>query len=156
MRSAVFSYLLLGCAAPLIIVALLPSAPPTELTPRQKRDIVSRMHTEILVGQLLYDLPTVMPPPVAFDLTNGNAAESECTHVQLRDGHPDWLLRINERMAAQHWDAFMDETIPHEAGHLIACQLTPDWDAHNDRWATIVRELGAEPKEFHHFNEETP
>jgi hypothetical protein len=125
--------------------------PPTSLTEQQRQDVVARLGTEILVGQLRYDLPQIMPPPVQFTLTNGNAAESECSHARLKEGHPDWTLRVNERLAAAHWEPFISETIPHEAAHLILCQTSQDWAAHGDRWKSVVREMGATPAEYHRY-----
>lgn len=144
--------ILLGCMGAILVASLWPKDKPTELTPRQKRDIVSRMHTEILVGQLLYDLPTMLPPAVSFDLDNGNAAESVCSHEDAHNSIASWELLVNERLAAQNWRTYLSETIPHEAGHLLRCQMGDlNWADHDARWSTIIRELGAEPAEQHHY-----
>lgn len=126
---------------------------PTKLTERQRRNVVERVGTEILVGQLRYDLPQLMPPTVTFDLNNDHAAESVCSHVDLARGNPTWSLRVDERMAAAHWKQFLSETLPHEAAHLLRCQSGDRrWPEHDARWETIVRDLGATPAPYHRYD----
>lgn len=120
---------------------------PTTLTVEQKQMLQERLHVDLLHLQLLYNLPQDQPPPwVVFDIQdNGTMAYTEC-----RRGHiQGWHVRYNEKLAAQHWKRVFTDSIPHEVGHLIMCQLgDPDWDLHNARWESIVRELGYEPKQI--------
>lgn len=125
-------------------------APRDWLSEHQRRDIVARLHTEVLVGQLTYDMPSAYPPAVVFTLTGRNAAEASCS-IDF-DDRPDWTLYVNERMAARHWDDYLAYTIPHEAAHFVLCaQRDPQWKEHGARWETVVRELGAEPRRYHAY-----
>lgn len=156
MKTKTLHYFLLVVVAAALGAALMEwiQPPSTTLSEKQKRRIVGRLHTEILVGQLLYDLPITFPPPVRFEMVDPvNAAETTCSPKRLVAGEPDWKMHVNERLAAAHWEAFMDETIPHEAGHLLLCASgDPRWSEHGDRWKSIVRELGSTPEEFHHYD----
>lgn len=150
--SRLYAYAALALAA-VAFAALIPSKQPTDLTERQKRAVVARLHTEILVGQLLYNLPQTFPPSVRFVTVHAvNAAETTCSPKHLARGEPDWKMHVNERIAAANWRAFMSETVPHEAAHLILCATgDPRWSEHGERWSSVVRELGAEPIERHTY-----
>lgn len=145
--------LLLGTGAGLALLWLVwPVPPPTTLTEVQKAAITQRVHTEILFGQMLYKLPELHPPAVGFTVSNPvNAAESACTFEMVSTGSPAWVLRVNEAMAAQHYHRFFADTIPHEVAHLIRCQLDREWQAHDERWETIVRDMGAVPVPRHDY-----
>lgn len=144
--------LLAGLATGTALLVLLTEPPPTELTEVQRRAIVQRIHTEMLHGQTLYNLPVLRPVSVAFRVQVPiNAAESWCDHASLDGPAPNLGIAVNERLAATHFRRFMRETVPHEVSHLLLCQITADWQGHGADWATIVRDMGAEPKPFHNY-----
>jgi hypothetical protein len=132
---------------------------PAELSERQRNVITQKIHTEIVAGQLLFNLTELRPPAVAFTVGDpANSAESLCEVRLVSAGSPAWTLRVNERMAAQHWHQFMTETIPHEVAHLLLCQMNqgqdPDyWREHGPTWETIVRQMGAVPVARHSYLE---
>jgi hypothetical protein len=142
-----------GMAAGLGVLWLVwPAPPPLTLTEQQKIAITQKVHTEILHGQLLYRLPELHPPAVGFTVQDpDNAAESACTFQLVSTGVPAWVLRINEQMAAAHYRAYFTDTIPHEIGHLLRCQFDENWQAHDERWETIVRDMGAIPVPHHDY-----
>ncbi len=132
-----------------------PVPPPPTLTERQKRIIAQRLHTEIVFGQLLYKLPELVPPAVGYVMRDPrNAAESICEYQLVSSGSPAWRMNVNEPMAAAHFDDFMRDSLPHEIGHLLRCQFDPQWQAHDARWETIVRDLGATPVARHEYGAE--
>jgi hypothetical protein len=129
-----------------------PAPPPSTLSEGQKAAITQRVHTEILYGQMLYRLPELTPPAVGFTVEDqANSAESGCTFPLVSTGSPAWVLRVNEAMAAANYHQFFVETLPHEVGHLLRCQWDPEWQAHDARWETIVRDMGATPVPRHNY-----
>lgn len=145
--------MLIVAGAIVTLSAVWPREAPTSLTEERKQLLVQRLHTEVQYGQLLYNLPELMPPTVTFDLRNDNAAESVCAHRDLARGNTTWSLRVDERIAAAHWRQFLSETLPHEAAHLLRCQSGDRrWPEHDARWETIVRDLGATPAPYHRYD----
>lgn len=132
-----------------------PLPPPTTLTESQKVAISQKVHTELMHGQMLYNLPATIPPAVSFAvLDSRNAAESLCVHKLVSDGVPAWALNINQKMAAQNYHAVLRATIPHEVAHLLRCQFDTDWQAHDARWESIVRDMGSTPVAQHDYRVE--
>lgn len=132
-----------------------PVPPPSVLTEYQKQNITQRVHTEILFGQLLYKLPELPPPAVSFTMLDPrNAAESICEFQLVSTGSPAWTLNVNEAMAAAHYHEYLRDSIPHEIGHLLRCQFDPQWQAHDARWESIVRDMGATPVAQHDYGVE--
>lgn len=133
----------------------LPGSPPTTLTEAQKVAISQKVHTEIIHGQLLYNLPQMIPPAISFTVIDSrNAAESLCQFQLVKDGVPAWSLNINPKMAARNYHAVLRSTIPHEIGHLLRCQFDPNWQAHDARWESIVRDMGSQPVAQHDYRVE--
>jgi hypothetical protein len=133
----------------------LPDPPPTALTEAQKVAIAQKIHTEIMHGQMLYNLPELIPPAVSFAVLDPrNAAESLCQYKLVSDGVPAWSININQRMAARNYHAVMRSTIPHEVAHLLRCQFDAHWQDHDARWQTIVRDMGSVPVERHDYGQE--
>lgn len=151
--SGFWAWLVIVTIVTSIFIGMGDTEPPNELTEEQRRAIVAHLHTEVLFGQLLYNLPQTLPPSVQFaaELPNRNAALSACNHAQIARGESTWVLTVNELLAAQHWDRYLSETIPHEAAHFILCQVGEDWSAHGTRWETTVRDIGATPVAFHSY-----
>lgn len=129
--------------------------PPTTLSEREKGAIVQKITTEIMHGQLLYNLAPMKRPSVSFaPRETGNAAESMCEYRLVSEGTPAWSVWVNERLAATHYRRFMRETVPHEVAHLLSCQMrNPIWDMHTPEWETIVRDMGAKPVPQHDYAE---
>lgn len=125
------------------------------LSERQKQAITQKIATEVLAGQMLYNMDQVTRPAVSFEpRASRNAAETRCEPALVSSGLPAWRVWVNERLAAQHYHRFMTETIPHEVAHLLVCQMdVPRWEDHHDLWATIVRDAGATPVERHDYEE---
>lgn len=134
-----------------------PDSPPAplKLTESQKRAIAQKVHTEILFGQLIYKQPELVPPAVSFAVIDPrNAAESLCEFQLVSTGSPAWSMNVNEQMAAENYHQFLTVTLPHEVGHLLRCQWDPAWQAHDARWETIVRDMGATPVPRHDYRVE--
>lgn len=153
--SGLWVWLVIVTIASAVFIASTDEPPPRDtLTEEQRRDVVARMHTEILNGELLYNLPQILPPAVEFfpELPQRNAALSRCNSVQVSRGRPTWSVMVNEKLAARNWDRYLSETIPHEAAHLILCQAgEQDWIEHGPRWETTVRDIGATPVAHHNY-----
>lgn len=157
MRSKVggfFAWLIIVTIVASIFIAASDDQSSNTLTEEQKRAIVARLHTEVLFGQLLYNLPQILPPSVEFwpNLPGDDASMSSCNPVLVSRGETVWFARINETLAARNWDAYLNETIPHEAAHFILCQAgSEDWSNHGARWETTVRDIGATPVALHTY-----
>jgi hypothetical protein len=146
--------LLFGLTVGLCIYGYATQPAPTELTEQQRNTITQKITTEILHGQLLYNLPQIRRPAVSFTTSNPlNAAESLCEFTLVSEGSPAWSIRVNERMAAGDYHRFMRETIPHEVAHLLLCQHDRSWWMHSPDWETVVRDMGATPVPLHTYGE---
>jgi len=145
-----------GCGVGLVLLWLVwPAPPPTTLTESQKVAIAQKIHTELIHGQLLYKLPELIPPAVSFAvLDSRNAAESLCQFQLVSDGVPAWSININQKIAARNYHAVLRSTIPHEVAHLLRCQFDPNWQAHDARWESIVRDMGSVPVAEHDYRVE--
>lgn len=123
---------------------------PVRLTESQKRTLEQRVRDLTELGQLEYGVAEMDMKTAVVDYSPRdplNMAESSCDREHGRATRMQ--ISINERLAAACFDEVMNETIPHEAAHLVMCQSSDRWPEHGPEWANIVRYLGAEPKEFH-------
>jgi len=141
-----------GAVVGLWLVAHATRDPPATLTERQKAAIQQKIATEVMHGEMLYNLPHLFPPPVKFTTRDPrNAAESTCDYYGVRSGEPTWGVGVNERLAAQNYHRFFTETIPHEVAHLMLCRISIAWETHDERWEAIVRDMGATPFPHHDY-----
>lgn len=88
----------------------------------------------------------ITAPEVRFDL-RGKAAGQ----VRMAPGRV-WQVRYNPLLLTREPDAFLAQTIPHEAAHLIAFALHGRGiRPHGEEWQSVMRRLGAEPRRCHNF-----
>lgn len=83
---------------------------------------------------------------VRFDL-KGSAAG------QLRMGREP-LMRFNAEIAAKHFEAFCQRTIPHEVAHLVAQTLAGRRRIrpHGAEWQQVMTDFGQQPSRCHSYD----
>lgn len=143
--------LVLGGAVTIwIVAALAPGLQPRPviLTEEQKTQVEALVAGVLAMEQVSLELARAPSPYVAFVYFAESpeiAAQTYC--------RPDyWAIWVNELLAAQNWNAFLDDTLPHEIGHILVCQIDESqFDGHSELWYTIMRHMGYEPNERHSY-----
>lgn len=90
---------------------------------------------------------TIPVTEIRFDL-RGRAAG------QARFGpRTPWVIRYNPVLLAQHPEAFIAETVPHEVAHIAAfARFGAHIRPHGPLWQGIMHRLGAEPRRCHDYD----
>jgi SprT protein len=63
-------------------------------------------------------------------------------------------VHYNERLAAENFQDYLDNTIPHETAHYIQRKLYPFSKAHGAEWKYVMRILGVPATRCHEYNTE--
>ena len=96
----------------------------------------------------LYNLPRHELSTIRWSLKDHRAgAVSGCS------ARP--IMFLNEILYIRNYDRFMNQTIPHEVAHIVACMLDPKrydkkgYNPHDILWAEVMDTLGLAPTELH-------
>lgn len=82
---------------------------------------------------------------VRFDLKGKAAGQA------IKNG--DWYeIRVNPEIAAQNWEEYLNQTIPHEVAHIVQYQIYPYCGGHGRAWKGIMRVFGKDPKRCHDYD----
>jgi SprT protein len=85
-------------------------------------------------------------PELGFDLTGRSAGQ-----VRFTPGRPP-LIRFNLSIAAEHPEAFIDETVAHEVAHLVTTACFPGARPHGPEWRSVMGSFGwHDPPRCHSF-----
>lgn len=98
----------------------------------------------------LYDLPRYELPTIRWSLRDYRAgAVTPCTDPEPK------IMILNEILYLRNYNRFMEQTIPHEVAHIVACMLAPEnytdpeTNPHDQKWAEVMSVMGRPPAEFH-------
>jgi len=107
---------------------------------------VARTHDLLQRAEAHYGIP--MPQvAIRFDL-RGKAAGM----LVQRSGRPP-LIRYNPILLRQNRQAFLAQTLPHEAAHLVARTLYgPGIRPHGEEWRAVMAFFGAPARRCHDFD----
>ncbi len=82
-------------------------------------------------------------PELKFDLRGLRAGTAEFER---------WRIRLNPELLLHHAQSFIDDTVPHEAAHLVAWRV---WGVriqpHGTQWRRVMSLLGAAPERCHRY-----
>jgi len=86
---------------------------------------------------------------VCFDLQGTSAGQVRI----LEDG--EYLVRYNPRLLERHPRAFLSQTVPHEAAHVVTFSLFgPRVPPHGHEWRAIMALFGVAPERCHNYRVE--
>jgi hypothetical protein len=87
-----------------------------------------------------------IPVPLSFDLQNTDPKAAGMAHGTLR-------VQINMILFEDNVAHILNETLPHEIGHLVQYNKFDhkgaDTQGHGAEWQEIMRRLGKTPHKFH-------
>ena len=110
------------------------------LTLQQQQQI--RQQTDRLIQQAagLFEYP-LKPIDIYFDLKGRNLGMYVMKNRQR-------YIRYNPHVFARHFDACLQQTIPHEVAHYVCDCLYGfgNIKPHGAEWKSVMRALGAEPR----------
>jgi SprT protein len=75
-------------------------------------------------------------PELRFDLTGRSAGQ-----VRFAPGRSP-VIRFNLAIAAEHPEAFIDQTVPHEVAHLVTTTCFPGARPHGPEWRSVMGSFG--------------
>lgn len=119
------------------------------LTQEQRTEAVRRVEHFVEKANALYGKQ--MPVPVVhFDLKGTTAGQAFSHH----------RIRLNEGLMVDHWDDFINDTIPHEVAHCVVnfvfgaeVRLTRRGKrqriSHGEKWKSVMRAFGVDANRTH-------
>ena len=97
-----------------------------------KADLYSRSQSSLPK----YDRASYIPN-IRFDLRGRTGGQFICL-----PGSTDLVIRVNAELAAAHGEAFIDEIVPHEFGHLVVHLFYGDQiRPHGKEWKFVMSEV---------------
>jgi SprT protein len=85
-------------------------------------------------------------PRIRFDLRGKTAGQ-----VRIAPGRA-CLVRYNAALLIRHSSAFLAQTVPHEAAHVVVFHVHgPPRRPHGGEWQNVMRLFGAMPERCHSF-----
>ncbi|MDC0219965.1 SprT-like domain-containing protein, partial [Verrucomicrobia bacterium] len=86
-------------------------------------------------------------PTISYDLRGQAAGQANYRHN---------VIRLNRELLEKYTADFIDQTVPHEFGHLVAYRVYGSRiKPHGKEWKSVVLALGAKPVRTHSY-EVTP
>jgi hypothetical protein len=105
----------------------------------QRLAVQRRMYDVAVMAQQQYGVPMEREPTVRFiDIDGPDLANADCLA---------WEITFDTAVMRDQFELVLDELVPHEYAHLVACYLRhdisgPDGDAHDLFWQAITLSLG--------------
>lgn len=92
-------------------------------------------------------------PVVSFNLKGRVAGWAGCKRCRLTGAARDFTLRFNQELiSGKHFDDIVNETVAHEAAHLV-CFSRPDLGHNHDAgWRRVCLALGGNGKTRHDYD----
>jgi SprT protein len=130
---------------------LLPLAGPAsayqELDTHARNEVHQLVRACCTLAGDLYDIDLALPE-IRFDLKGTTAGQAMWKPDQ--SGH---VIRFNEVLLSENWDAFRVRTIPHEVAHLVVRQRYGSAPAsHGPEWMSVMRDFGCDPSRCHSYS----
>lgn len=126
---------------------------PTGKTASQLRQAAQVRSNELfLKATRLYKIQIRGPKLMWGLLRSGVAGETTmCTHST-------YYISLNEILFFRNFDAAINDYIPHEVAHIVACFVHPeitkedDFDVHGPEWQAIAKSLGSKGEKYHELD----
>jgi SprT protein len=126
---------------------MLPKAAASDNSCLRRQAVVLTRQFLALAARLFGAAPVT--PSIRFDLRGKSAGQFRRTD---RGG---FLIRYNSLLLERHPQAFLSQTVPHEAAHLVAFNLFgPRVPPHGPEWRAVMAAFGVRPDRCHNFSVE--
>lgn len=132
------------------------------VTAEMKAKVDAKLRECIAAAEHKYNT-TVPFPTVRYDLRGTKAGWAQ---------YSTWTVSFNAILLAENFEAFLEDTVPHEMAHLITDLVFPEAhqrgtptytvrgirrgkrSPHGEAWKSVMRTLGADPVRCHNYNVE--